>query len=263
MPPFAGWRWPRAPVLAEAHPPNVTALLTLADPRRLRRARARVDQFLAQTYARKQLVVANSCGTPVLTRDHPDIEELAAPEGLPGTLHNLALAHATGDWICTWDDDTYQDPHRLAYQMAHRVPGRANLLTAQVRVNLDRVTACAYSRSAGLPGTLLFPRGDDRYTVDATPESEVDLDAEFFARCWRDRADALPNQRYPANMLTVAFQDVLSTRTVGQFLGSYHDDAYKGRSLLDPDASDHLAAVLRDSGFEVVMARELPEVAEA
>lgn len=67
------------------------------------------------------------------------------PVKLPlGTLRNLSLEHADGDYVCQWDDDDWYDPDRLSVQMdALLKAGRTACILSQWIV-FDAVSSKAY-----------------------------------------------------------------------------------------------------------------------
>ena len=185
-------------------PEGVTAILPIADPRRIKMARAAVESFMGQTYQNRQLLIANAAGSPIITREHYLIRELKLPgEGLSiGKLRNLALAEANTEWVIQWDDDDWSHPDRIAYQMAHRKPGCCCMLRRQIRCHIRHSIAFIHENSWGIARTLLFPRGDQRY-----PEKNIQEDLEFWSKNWGDNRVVVGGEptRFPGAGLHVAF----------------------------------------------------------
>ncbi|QKV94833.1 glycosyltransferase [Streptomyces sp. NA02950] len=103
--------------------PMVSCLMVTKD-RPASAARA-IRCFLAQTYARSELVVVDDSADDTLERhiralDEPRIRlHRLPPEGrMLGELRNVAVDLAAGPYVCQWDDDDLYDPERLEVQMA-------------------------------------------------------------------------------------------------------------------------------------------------
>src|SRR5436305_1073460 len=58
-----------------------------------------------------------------------------------GDLRNLALEHATGDFIVNWDDDDWHHPRRIEVQMQARGEDTAVLL--RTRIHHSLVNGCS------------------------------------------------------------------------------------------------------------------------
>ena len=85
--------------------------------------------YVEQTYANRELVIVTD-GAPVfcraveahldaLGRDDIRLVRVEGANRSLGSLRNLALASATGDRFCQWDDDDLYHPERLAMQARH------------------------------------------------------------------------------------------------------------------------------------------------
>ena len=89
-----------------------------------------VENFLAQDYPRKELIVVDDGEDPVgdLVRHLPDVryERLPARASI-GAKRNVACALAAGEVIAHWDDDDWYAPGRLRYQVRPLVAGEADL----------------------------------------------------------------------------------------------------------------------------------------
>ena len=103
-------------------------------------ARHAIACFLAQSYARRELIV--TCATPdseverhVRTLGDPRIR-FVDPGGVSsvGELRNAAIAAAACDLICLWDDDDLYRADRLALQYAAFVAAgaKASLLVREI-----------------------------------------------------------------------------------------------------------------------------------
>lgn len=235
--------------------PRVTALLVVSDPLRLRSAAKAVRQFRAQTYTRKELVVLNATGVPCETDRAPEVVEVLLDfAGLPplGTLRNLAAAHASGRWLVPWDDDDHQHPHRLAFQMAHRRRGCAVLLTDQIRVNVLTGAAYVHRDPAGIPGTILYPRGTAVYP--AAPAGEV---RALWRAGWGPRRTVVAdNAGCPE--LSVAVYHGRNVTPLESFMVGHATPEWNGRWALRPAEQDYLRGVLSGYGFGVRMDAPAP-----
>jgi glycosyltransferase involved in cell wall biosynthesis len=80
--------------------------------------------FLAQTHANTELVVvhpASDEGTRACLESFrsPRIRAHAVDATMSlGELRNFSIEHASGDFLCTWDDDDWHSPARLEQQLA-------------------------------------------------------------------------------------------------------------------------------------------------
>ena len=99
--------------------------LMITQASRLALAQLAIGDFAAQTHAERELVVLHD-GDNVF---HSELVALAAavlhasvtvshqpPGQTLGALRNAAVAAATGDFVCQWDDDDRYHPERLALQ---------------------------------------------------------------------------------------------------------------------------------------------------
>jgi hypothetical protein len=165
-------------------------------------ARAALRAFVSQTYPRKELVIVNTTGVPVVTDPRLDVAEIHAPpelRGRVGLLRNLGLDRASGSWVrpC-WDDDDYYNPNLLSYQMACRRPGKALLLGSQVRVDPAGGIAFHFRPEQGVVNTMLVPSTVRRF------EDMPDCEDDVFWSDWFDRTVVAPNYEFPENIYSVA-----------------------------------------------------------
>lgn len=104
-------------------PPLISCLMVTRN--RYHLSRHALSTFLAQTYTNSELLIIDDGDCPKLADEvarHNDprlrfIKPTAQNASL-GTLRNLAVDEARGDYICQWDDDDLSDPHRLQIQLA-------------------------------------------------------------------------------------------------------------------------------------------------
>lgn len=85
-----------------------------------------VECFLTQTYEDTELLIVYSLSDTdtvdyIASLAHPKIRTLGLRKGTVaslGELRNVAVRHARGHFIATWDDDDYHAPDRLTCQLA-------------------------------------------------------------------------------------------------------------------------------------------------
>ncbi len=104
-------------------------MVTLPSRDRFAGLKRSVAGYLAQTHARRELVVVLDGGTPepttaairtllaTLGRDDIRIQEIPGTRTL-GALRNFSKACARGEVVCQWDDDDLHHPERLERQLA-------------------------------------------------------------------------------------------------------------------------------------------------
>ena len=133
-----------------------------------------VQAYARQTHANRELIV-------VIDRepeeDRAQAEAAIAAVGAPavsivrampsltlGALRNLSVAHASGDFICQWDDDDLHHPERIAAQYAAlEQSGRDATILQEVMLYQEaagtlRWLNWAATPAGGHPGTLLCRR---------------------------------------------------------------------------------------------------------
>jgi glycosyltransferase involved in cell wall biosynthesis len=96
---------------------------------RLRQLKRAIACYVDQTYTNRELVIVTdgAAGFCRAVEGHLDALgrddiRLVVADGTTctlGSLRNLALASATGDRFCQWDDDDLYHPERLAVQARH------------------------------------------------------------------------------------------------------------------------------------------------
>lgn len=138
-------------------------------------AKRAIENFLAQTYSHKQLVIVAS--SPEAFSGLPKSVKLVRAQNLSlGGLRQQSVLEADGDLIATWDDDDESDPTRLARQV--------EILGSSFACALSRVTlvcSCGFScpsaerdqweptliaKRAGLPSYRDVDRCEDAMLVD-------------------------------------------------------------------------------------------------
>lgn len=230
-------------------PPLVSALLPLKNPRQLGLARRIVADFALQTYRRKQLVVANGCGAPVLTGPRSGVREVAvAGPATVGELRNAALAAADGSWLVHWDPHVVLDPAALTWLTAHRRRGWCTLLARQVRFHPHASTAFLHWDPAGIAATIFQPR-----PAEAAPflrGDRHDLDAYWMQR-WAPFTQVLDNHAFPDSCLSTAFYDDRSYHLEAEFMAGRVGYEFEGQWELAPQEAQRLTDELQARGFNV------------
>lgn len=83
-----------------------------------------IQYFLRQDYPHKELIIVDDGLDRIedLVPPHPDIRYLRHQGPLvTGTKRNIACDAARGDLILHWDDDDWQAPWRIRYQVAEHI----------------------------------------------------------------------------------------------------------------------------------------------
>ena len=149
-------------------------------PGRQALASAAIRSFQSQTYPNKELVIIND-GNPVpgelLDSRIREVLVPGQPKLALGTLRNIGLQQARGDWIMQWDDDDYYHQERIAAQMRARRGDNCVLLRSQMRFsflsNAAFVFNWRYRSVPGIPGSILHPRRPElAYRAEGRAEDE-------------------------------------------------------------------------------------------
>lgn len=98
-----------------------------------------VNQFLAQTYPDKELIVLDSgnYNCERLVREHPSVKYVRTTAKWIGDLRNEAIRHTAGDVISHWDDDDLHHPSQLAYLMDFMTHNNADVVGINRPLFLD------------------------------------------------------------------------------------------------------------------------------
>lgn len=151
---------------------------------RRRQARLAIDCYLAQTHDSRELIIIDDDPASELEAEIASIACTSirhirlADDGLSlGSLRNIALDHARGDYICQWDDDDLHDPVRLEVQLQTLLAtgARASLLARWMIwwPHLDRIAVSCYR---DWEGSLLCDRAVmPRYPNQRSGEDSVVL----------------------------------------------------------------------------------------
>ena len=224
---------------------KVSCLMVTRD--RLVLAKRAIRCFAAQTWPNRELVVLCD-GEPRVRgglQRYADALGLAdvrfiqepGPDMTLGALRNVAMAQASGDVVCQWDDDDCYHPDRIRAQLAHMLAdgGRACFMTDQLHYREDDSTVRWVDWTLGgtsirdrlIPGTLMMFR-DDRFRYpEAGPEAR------------RGEDSVLLNALCEAVAVSAA-----------KDLGHLYLYTYHGRNTFSREHHHHMAAFGRTS-FEI------------
>ena len=233
----------------EVEPPMVSCVMIFSDPKRLRVARKAVNQFVAQTYERKQLVIVNATDQAVTNVPYSAIKEVRIDDRNPslGAMRNKGLSLADGDWIKQWDDDDVYDPLLLAYQMGCRKPGHATLLTHQIRIHTSRAIAYLHRQPEGIAGTILHPKMDGLQY----PDISLGEDRAFWISHFATKTHIVNNHAYPASVMQMAAYHGRNVMPVEQFMVDHHAPNMDGVIELPELEGDYLKRRLVEFGLEM------------
>src|SRR5262245_49903639 len=166
---------------------------------RLAMAKRAIDDFAAQDYEPRQLViVSDGHEEHDALRDYAraacrsDVAITAVERGsMPlGQLRNLAIDLAAGDIICQWDDDDLSHPRRLSMQCARMCEEGASACFLTDHLHLmahDRsLYWCDWTRPRGMPlwtatvpSTLMCDKRSAGRYPESGPTSRRSEDAAF------------------------------------------------------------------------------------
>lgn len=114
--------------------------------------------FESQTHPHKELVIVY-LATDTVTKDYlatltnifiKPVEVADDPELTLGDLRNISIAEASGDYICTWDDDDWFHPARLEFQLNGILDSNKKASVLLNVLMLDNTTGNAYLSSKWL-----------------------------------------------------------------------------------------------------------------
>lgn len=148
---------------------KVSCLMVTANRANL--ARRAVQCFLRQDYPNKELVVVDDGKQDYspLFRDIPlsDVNYVKIQrndDAVLGTLRNLALEHATGDYLVQWDDDDWYHPDRISIQAACLDEGYDACCLSASLMHLDNEEFIFHPYIGflpdGVPGSIMHRRSD-------------------------------------------------------------------------------------------------------
>src|SRR5271155_5019825 len=117
-----------APIMPVAGDQGVSCLMVTCRPAH---ALLAIEAFRRQTHAERELVIVDdtpgACLSAAVSAMRDPALRVVQPRGKLsiGNLRNLAVEHARGRFICTWDDDDLYDPLRLEWQVGAAVSTQA------------------------------------------------------------------------------------------------------------------------------------------
>jgi len=76
-----------------------------------------IAAFNAQTWPNRELVILDDCNEPSFSEPPQGAVYARSPQRIVGAKRNAANARASGEFICTWDDDDISEPERIEKQM--------------------------------------------------------------------------------------------------------------------------------------------------
>lgn len=111
---------PHATTLVPPLPLVSCILPTYAMPMRLDALNEAVQSFMMQDYPNRELIVIIDSPGQTIKYDHPMVTVVNSPERFPtlGDKLNAAIRHASGEFVCRWDDDDISLPWRISSQVA-------------------------------------------------------------------------------------------------------------------------------------------------
>ena len=178
--------------------PTVCAVL-VTQPHRHHLARVAVDSFRRQNYGSRLLLIVTEETADGERHSLADLAdaEVIVPHGLPlGEIRNRAIeaAQHMAPLCIQWDDDDYSGPDRIRNQVAAWRPGRAVLLTRQLRSDLQQGEAKLWKYEPGIEGTILHETATPwRYPADRKGEDTI------FAAKFRDAGQLTTLANNPAD----------------------------------------------------------------
>lgn len=278
VPPSPDWQAP--PVAADYHQRmldwfarfnhsygTVLCVLVFGVRERIKLARKAVNQFVAQRYPDKSLVIVNGTDLTVTTHKHALINEIKVePHLTVAEMRNIGINSTRSAWIKpNWDDDDVYDPYLLSYMMHHSKcddtgDGPCIALNSQLRVDITSGTAYMFSNSEGIPNTMIVPRHTLTH-VDYPSDSD---DAEYLAKkaaATKQRTTVIPNTTFPLNCLSMSIYHGHNFMPADTHMGEYANNPdHAGRWYLGQPESEQLRNVLSTFGFKIQVTEPKTEV---
>lgn len=247
-------------VATMASGPLVSCIMLFKEKNRMRRARKAVNQFVAQSYPNKQLVIINNSDTPVTNVPNRHIKELTFEvsddihtDSL-GMMRNAALKVCDGTIVYPhWDDDDVYDPHLLAFLVQNYVMKnygvfpehhKAVTLQSEIRINIENSVVYQHTETDGLPGNMLVPFTNARY---------ADLHGEegmaFWQRYWAIKSHVCADG-WPINTLKMSVFDGNNVLPVEKFMVDHATPEHEGRWHIGEKELEHMRVVLEGFGVK-------------
>lgn len=168
-----------------------------------------IRYFLAQDYPQAELIVVDAGETPVadLIPDDERIRYERTDSGLSlGALRNLACELAQGQIIAHWDDDVWQAPARLSYQVTALLHRQVALCGINNELHLDLTTGQAW-HSTRPPGERPWLAGSSLcylrtfWQVNPFPDLNLGEDIQFVRRAGARQLLALESVTFLVDMI--------------------------------------------------------------
>lgn len=244
---------------------SVLCVLVFGVRERIKLARKAVNQFVAQRYPLKHLVIVNGTDLPVVTNQHALIKEIKVQPYLTiAEMRNIGINSSRSTWIKpNWDDDDVYDPYLLSYMMAHSAAddtgdGACLALTHQLRVDITTGTAYMHTNMDGIPNTMIVPR-DTGETIEFPSDSD---DAEYLAKkaaSSKRPVTKIANVGFPLNCLSMSVFHGHNFMPVDVHMGDNVGEEHAGRWYLGVPEKEQLQAKLSTFGFQVKVIESKPE----
>lgn len=251
---------------ALARMPKVVCTLVFGQRERLKMARKAVNQFVAQRYPNKAIVIINGTDLPITTVPHAAIKEIKVqPHLTVAEMRTMALEEAVKiegcEWIkpC-WDDDDIYDPHLLSYMMtvAQTEGHKPLLLRYQARVNINTGTVFVLDAVEGVPNSMLVPA----IMLAETREYPSDADdSEFLMagvkRLGLESHSVVNNAGFPFNLLSGCVFHGHNFMPVERLMGERADPEHDHKWFLTVPETEHMKRVLASFGFNIEVKAEV------
>lgn len=246
---------------------TVLCVLVFGIRERIKLARKAVNQFIAQRYPNKKLVIVNGTDLPVVTNSHALIHELKVePHLTVAEMRNIGIDSQPSTWIKpNWDDDDAYDPYLLSYMMNFSKcddtgDGPCIALANQLRVDITTGTAFIHSNPAGIPNTMIVPRN----TVTAVPFPSDADDLEYLTKktaATKQPVTVIYNNTFPLNCLSTSIYHGNNFMPADMHMGEYAGGGeHAGRWYLGQAESEQLRNVLGTFGFSIKVSEVPAEV---
>jgi glycosyltransferase involved in cell wall biosynthesis len=150
---------PAMPLPAAQEVPLVSCIMPTYNRRRF--VPQAIKYFLQQDYPNRELIVVDDGTEPAgdLLPQNPSIRYTRLPTKQSiGAKRNLACQAARGDIILCWDDDDWYAPHRISYQVAPLLHGKADVTGFDKSLLLSLPTQQFWAYTSRLH-TRLFVQG--------------------------------------------------------------------------------------------------------
>lgn len=192
----------RARGAAGADAPLVSCVMPTRDRRRF--VAQSISYFLRQDYANRELLVLDDGDDRVgdLIPDDPRIRYVALDQSVVlGAKRNLACRLARGEILLHWDDDDWQAPHRITYQVGELARARKRISGSRRELYLDSSARRGWlyeypvSEHTWLAGNTFCYRRD-LWEQQPFPEVAVGEDMRFVGALARSEVAAASDYRF-------------------------------------------------------------------